>query len=102
MSEQQPNPLKVITPGSPPSGILETLLIDQLGSVVNRLPPQWKTLSGLVLLVTAWVSRAFLAPYCPEQPWISPTSEWMEYAALALFGIGVYHKALLADPKRVA
>jgi hypothetical protein len=101
-SQPQPQPplvMKVVS--QPPGGPLEKILIDLIGRFINKFPPRWKTLTGLILLAASWLFRAFLAPQLPQYPWMETASEWLEYAALALTGIGVFHKALLADPSRV-
>ena len=104
MDIQQPNQpppsvTRVASPSNP--GVLDFLLIDLLGPLVNRIPFRYKTSLGLAMLVASWLCRAFLSPAHPEYPILLTASAWMEYAALALTGIGIYHKALLAEPKSV-
>jgi len=103
METQLPNPPPppVIRVDSPKSGPLDRLLIDLLGPLVSRIPLRYKTSLGLALLAASWLFQAFLAPKYPEYPMLATAAEWMEYAALALTGIGVFHKALMADPSKV-
>ena len=96
-----PPPPMVTRVDSPKSGPLDLILIDLLGPLVNRIPLRYKTALGLAMLVASWLCRAFLAPKYPEYPILATASEWIEYAALALTGIGVYHKALLSDPSKI-
>jgi len=96
-----PPPPMVTKVDSPKSGPLDLIFIDLLGPLVNKLPPKWKTALGLGLLAASWLCRAFLAPKYPEYPMLATYSEWFEYASLILTGIGIYHKALLADPSKI-
>lgn len=75
---------------------LEWLILNKLAPLMNKLPQKYKTLTGLLLTLIAWGFHEF-----PKYPWFNTAYEILIWAGPILTGVGVYHKAVAADPKEV-
>jgi len=83
----------------PPASLLDKLVGDLLGNLIDRIPLKHKTLIGVLSLTAAWLCRAYLAPACPQYPWIATAADVLEYVLVPLTGIGVFHKAWKAGQR---
>jgi hypothetical protein len=101
MSIQPADPLPPQKDGQTDSlpSLLTYLLINYVSPLLDKTGSKWKFTTGFVLLNTAWILKAFLAPKYPELTWIPMACEACEYLAGTVCGLGVVHRALKIVPK---
>lgn len=81
--------------------LLQSFLVKILGPLLDRTGTEWKTITGLAVYLTIAVFRLLAVQYGTDHPtflqFVTNITPWVEDSALALTGIGLYHKALKTE-----
>lgn len=81
--------------------ILEALLTQVVGPLVDKTGKGWKTVAGISLILLTVLAKMFAEWKGYESSTLDSVIEYAQGAAGVVFGVGVYHKVQKMRPDAV-